>query len=114
MRILLGFFLVVGTVTVCIGQNFIGEASLPPIRENGFYRIAIDPALNPYLNEDLSNVRIIGDDKREVPYLLQEQTRVLHTRQFREYKIIEKMQERRRSSVTLLNMDAEYGFTANK
>lgn len=106
MRIILAFLLVTTATTGSIAQKFIGEAPLPSIPADGFYRIAVDPAFNPYLDDDLLNVRVMDEDNREVPFLLQEQARVLHTRRFREYRIIAKTQEHKKSSLTLLNTDS--------
>jgi len=94
------------TATRAVAQSFVGEASLPAISADGFYRIEVDPAFNPYLNDDLSNVRIMGQDNREVPYLLQRQPRVLHTQRFREYAILENKRARKYSSLTLINADS--------
>jgi len=88
-----------------VAQNFVGEAPLPAVSADGFYRIEADPMFDPYLNDDLSNVRIIDQENHEVPYLLQE-PRVWHTQRFREYTILENKRAKKYSSLTLVNTDS--------
>jgi len=90
-----------------LAQNFVGEAPLPAIAADGFYRIEVDPTFDPYLNDDLSNLRITDQDNHEVPYLLQE-PRVQHTQRFREYTILENKRARKYSSLTLMNTQIHF------
>lgn len=76
-------------------QEYIGEASLPNVDTDGFYRVAISPQLAPVLNSDFTNVRILDHQGKEVPYLYQQEIPLLHTEQFKPYAILEKKQEKK-------------------
>ncbi len=52
-------------------QSFEAEATIPGVEADGFYRIFISPAINVYLNNDFSDIRIYDQRNQEVPYLLQ-------------------------------------------
>ena len=76
------------------GQTFKGEANVPVVEKDGFYRIFISPEISTHLNNDVSNVRIHGKDGKEVPYLLQEEIPTQYTQVFRTYEIVEKKQQK--------------------
>lgn len=86
--------LLVKTATV-YGQEFSAEAKLPPVEADGFYSIAITPALSALTNSDYSNIRIYNQTKAEVPYLFQQEALQYYSTQFKTYEIIEKKQEKK-------------------
>ncbi len=85
MRLLPGVFTF--SVLWSFGQTFTAEAPVPKVNSKGFYRILLDPATLVYASPDFANLRIIDDKNREVPYLLQEETPIFSTPQFKDYKI---------------------------
>lgn len=80
--------------TSVFGQTFRGEASLPKVEADGFYRISISPELSTHLNAEFTNIRIYDQLNKEVPYLFQQDDPVKYTEVFKEYKIVEKKQEK--------------------
>src|SRR5688572_25447592 len=84
-------------------QEFIGEASLPVVQADGFYRVLISPQLGGFLNSEFSNVRILDNKGREVPYLYQEELPVQYTTQFKSYEILEKKQQKNCCTSLLLH-----------
>jgi hypothetical protein len=75
---------------VCRAQEFVGEAQLPKVDADGFYRISISPDMTTHLNESFTNVRIIDSKGVEVPYLFQVEAPAHYTMKFKTYKIVEK------------------------
>jgi len=78
---------------VAYSQSFVAESDLPEIEQDGFYRIFISPSLAVGLNTTFSNVRIFGEDQKEVPYLFLADGSDEQVRTFREYEILSKKQE---------------------
>lgn len=111
MRNFLLLFFSIAIVQVCRGQTFKGEASLPAIEADGFYKIFIYPQLDPYLNREFSNIRIYDHNNKEVPYLFQEEQLIYHTQQFWEYEIIER--EQKKNCCTFLTLRNPDGRSIN-
>lgn len=80
--------------TTSYAQKFKGEASIPAVERDGFYRVFLSPSLSTHLNRDLSNLRIYDQQNKEVPYLLQQESPVRYTQAFKEYEIVEKKLEK--------------------
>lgn len=78
--------------TVSVAQVFTGEATLPKVEKDGFYRIPLTPELTKYLTDDFSNIRIYNSANAEVPYVLETESPRYFTEEFKEYEIIEKRQ----------------------
>lgn len=74
-------------------QKFVAEAALPVVPKNGFYRVAISPEMIGLTKSDFSNLRIVDDKNKEVPYLLRDESPVFSTSQFIEYPLIENSSE---------------------
>jgi len=90
------------------GQEFVGQATIPPVPTDGFYRIDISSPLNPLLNPDFSNLRIHDRAGQEVPFIIQEGVAVQHTEEFKEYDIVEKkLQKGCCTSLLLHNPDGQ-------
>ena len=68
-------------------QTYVGEASLPPVTVDGFYRIRLTPDVVSCLTPGFANVRITDQSGKEVPYLLDEESPVFSTTSFKEYKM---------------------------
>ncbi|MEO7989633.1 MAG: hypothetical protein ABI663_08840 [Chryseolinea sp.] len=89
---LVSIFLVASTLT--FGQQFKGEASLPAIEADGFYKIFISPEVSSYFNTRFSNIRIYDKQNIEVPYLFQKEFPSYYSEKFKEYEIVEKKQKK--------------------
>jgi hypothetical protein len=92
--------------TACFGQQFRGEAVLPAVRADGFYRIAVSPAFGAHLNSAFSNLRIYDRDQKEVPYIFQQEEPAYYTTQFKPYEIVSKTHQKKCcTTLTLRNPD---------
>jgi hypothetical protein len=74
----------------CIAQSFHGEATIPAVETDGFYRVWISPKLSAHLNDDFSDVRIFDKQGLEVPYLFEKELPAYYAEQFIGYEIVEK------------------------
>ncbi len=92
MRFLLILTLILSRATCCLSQGFIGEAKLPAVDADGFYKIDLSPSLTSHLNNSLSNVRIYDGNDVEVPYILQSEGPVSYAKEFKQYDIVDKRQ----------------------
>ncbi len=92
-RILLSIFLFT-SLNLAFGQVFKGEASLPAVETDGFYKIFISPEVSPYFNAEFSNIRIYDQKKIEVPYLFEKESPSYYSEKFKEYEIVEKKQQK--------------------
>lgn len=72
------------------GQSFKGEAAIPPVETDGFYRVLISPQINFHLNDGLSDIRIYDNKDHEVPYIFQRESRKYYEERFVEYEIVRK------------------------
>lgn len=92
--------------TACFGQPFRGEATLPGVSTDGFYRIALSPAFSAHVNESFSNLRIYDRDQKEVPYIFQKEEPAYYTTQFKSYEIVSKTHQKKCcTTLTLRNPD---------
>ncbi len=89
---LVSIFLVASTLT--FSQQFKGEASLPAVEVDRFYKIVISPEVSPYFNTRFSNIRIYDQQNAEVPYLFQKESPSYYSEKFKEYEIVERKQEK--------------------
>lgn len=84
-------FITIVTLIFCfngaMGQSFEGEAAIPKVDVDAFYRILISPPVSEHLNDDLSDLRIYDANQREVPYLLEKEVPASHAEKFIEYEI---------------------------
>jgi hypothetical protein len=95
-------------------QSFRGNATLPPVGEDGFYRVAIGPDVAVHLNASFTNIRIYDNQGKEVPYMFQEERPNATSQEFKEYKILEmKHQQGCCTSVILHNPDRNAVNTIN-
>lgn len=72
------------------GQSFKGEAMIPSVETDGFYRVLISPQINFHLNDDVSDIRIYDSKNHEVPYIFQKESRKYSEERFIEYEIVKK------------------------
>ena len=79
------------SIQAAIAQNFMYQAQLDTIVEDGFYRITISPQIAGYLKAGLSDIRLYNKDLQEVPYLMQQEQPVQYKKLFREYEIVSKI-----------------------
>lgn len=54
----------------CNAQQFEWKAPLAKVATSGFYRVALQPALTANLKSDLSDVRVVDINKKNVPYII--------------------------------------------
>jgi len=92
MKKIISLIALIALYHASFGQAFKGEASLPKVEVDGFYRISLTPELSQYLTSNFSNIRIHNAEKKEIPYILQAESRRYYTEEFKEYKILEKKQ----------------------
>lgn len=80
----IGFLILSASV---LAQNFKATGKLEKPGKDGFYKIFLSPATAGYLNETLTNARIVDSKNTEVPYLLIEESPVYQQQLFKEYEI---------------------------
>lgn len=83
-------------------QEFDWKSKLEPVPENGFYQVALSLAFLSNVQADLSDIRIVDDQNRKVPFLLSEQVFRKGT-PFIEFPILKNTTD---SSYTTLVIDA--------
>jgi hypothetical protein len=88
---------------ICIGQTYVAEAELAPVDKEGFYNISLTPDKSQYLNSSFTNIRILDDNNKEVPYLLRADVPHMVTEVFREYSKIEKKQTKNCCTTVVLH-----------
>lgn len=88
-------------------QKKVGEAAIPAVQADGFYKIHLAPEWIPYLNESLSNIRIIDSKDQEVPYIYQQETPIAFNQQFKPYEILEKKQVKNCCTTLVLHNPAD-------
>lgn len=76
--------------SLAYGQEFTYEATLDPVTESAYYKIALSPMLLGKLRTDHSDLRIYDNDGIEQPYLLRQEIAISSTSLFKEYEILEK------------------------
>src|SRR5688572_9152556 len=81
-------------ITPSLGQNYRGEAALPKVEADGFYRISLSPQLGPHLNSNFTNIRVYDQQNKEVPYLFEQENPIHYNNVFQEYEIVEKKQQK--------------------
>jgi hypothetical protein len=70
LKISLLFGLLISVSISCYGQNFDYSTNLPPVKKSGYTKIKLDPKFLAICQSDLSDVRILDKQKKEVPYLI--------------------------------------------
>jgi hypothetical protein len=70
-----------------VGQQFAAEALLPPIDASGFYKVPLGPSLLNFSSRGQANIRVIDEDERPVPHIV-EVAEVLEKTEFVHYRII--------------------------
>lgn len=84
--------------------QFKNRAALEPINKTGFYSIAVTPELSSYIKVDFSDLRIIDDKGKVVPYVVRETVPKHYDTVFTRLKIIEnKLIDSGKSSVLIEN-----------
>lgn len=85
-RLLLLFALGVLSMPL-LAQEFSATGKLEPVGADGFYKVLLSPAEATFLNETLTNARVLDSKNTEVPYLLVEESPVYLQQFFKEYEI---------------------------
>jgi hypothetical protein len=73
-----------------LAQSFKYEASLPSVEVDGFYHVLLSPKINAHLNDDISDIRILDSEDREVPYIFQRESWAYYEERFVEYEILKR------------------------
>lgn len=68
-------------------QEFSATGKLETVSADGFYKVLLSPEAAIYLNETLTNARILDSKNSEVPYMLIEESPVYLQQLFKEYEI---------------------------
>lgn len=102
MKILACILFVCATCIETFGQEFRGEANLPSIQKDGFYRILLSPEILTQVNDQLTDIRVYEGDGSEVPYLLESEKALMHSRDFLQYEIMSR--ETKRGCCTSLTL----------
>lgn len=105
MNKLVWYFVLVSTVAYA--QKEVGEAPVSNVPTDGFYNLEVAPSWIPYLNEDMTNVKIVDKNNKEVPYILRREVPTSYTQQFKPYEIIDKKQEKNCCTTLLLRNQYE-------
>jgi hypothetical protein len=80
-------FLLIGIIGRA--QSFGFRAAIPTVKQSGYYRILLPPAVVGRLNPDRTDIRLYGEQNQEIPYLLTREQPGQKT-QFKEYELIAK------------------------
>jgi hypothetical protein len=64
------FGLLISVSISCYSQNFNYNTNIPPVKKSGYIKIKLDPKFLAVSQSDLSDVRILDKQKKEVPYLI--------------------------------------------
>jgi hypothetical protein len=70
-----------------LAQEFSAKGKLETVSADGFYKVFLSPAEATFLNEALTNARVLDSKNIEVPYLLVEESPVYLQQFFKEYEI---------------------------
>lgn len=87
-------------------QDFTAQSSLPPIGENGFYRILLPPEVSSCINASFSNLRITDASGLPVPFITGAETEVVAATEFVPYAIEEKTTLADSCTIIVLRNDA--------
>lgn len=71
-------------------QEFKYEAKIDPVKEKGYYKIALSPQLLGKLNLDVSDLRIVDTANNEVPYFISQEKESTVSSNFISYTILER------------------------
>lgn len=69
-------------------QEYARKAVVEPVPSTGFYQISVTPELTSAAKADLSDLRIVDDKQRQVPYLLRPALVPLSQSTFAEYPVL--------------------------
>ncbi len=79
-----------GFVSIGCAQNFSAGAPLDKIKANGLHQMALTPEIRSYAKSNLSDMRILDSNKKEVPYVILSEPVTRSLSDFIEYRIIKK------------------------
>ncbi len=85
-------------------QRYVGEASIPKITKDGYYKIAIPPEINDYLSPGFTNLRIVDNADQEIPYIIKEEVPIRQTEKFQEYEL-QRIKNKKSTELILKNPD---------
>jgi len=87
------------------GQHFNAEAPLPPVLKNGFYNIPLPPKVSAWLEPDYRNIRIIDENGKEVPYVIQAEQPTFSNVEFIGYEIEKSSEKDCCTILTVINKE---------
>ncbi len=94
--------LLIISVTTSYGQTFRWKSDLAPVKKTSFYQILISPSIFAKLNDSESDLRIFDQSNTEIPYIFNQENHIDQYLLFREYKIIEKENNRKKDYTKLI------------
>lgn len=81
---------------ICVGGQalFTYQAELGNVQQAGFYKIVLDPSVVAKCKDDISDIRILDDNNRQVPYILHADQPSFKESRFTELPIISKRRKK--------------------
>lgn len=104
---LLGLIISILPALYAQGQEFARRAALAPVPSSGFYQIPVTPELTGAAKADLSDMRILDEKQRQVPYLVRLAPTPLPGAAFTEYPILNIHTDTARTTVALAVKDGK-------
>ena len=90
MKKLIFLFILVLTHFSITASDFRFECKLPSVDSTRFYKIQLTPSINSKLKSGYSDLRLLNNDQKEVPYILRDDIPVNYSSSFVEYEIVDK------------------------
>lgn len=76
-------------------------ATIESVSKDGYYRMVIPPEIRSFSKGNMSDIRLLNNQKKEVPYVLFWDEKNVDSTNFLEYKIISKVSVRNKSTTLL-------------
>lgn len=89
LKIKVIFILIFLITQASFAQNFKYKSQLSPVNKNEFYKIEVSPEVVARSKYFLADLRIIGEDGTEIPYIINNEVASFYEQDFNVYPIIE-------------------------
>jgi hypothetical protein len=83
-------------------QCYQWQSEIAAFDSTGFYKIDLPPEVVAKLNINFSDIRIIENEKKEIPYFIQKEPFSVTKRVFKEYQIIDKIKWKNGATVLVV------------
>ena len=97
------FFLTLYAFNLLQAQNFNIKAGISKVPASGFYKISVNPDLSAHAKADLSHIRIVNQQNKQTPYIVQQGSPSLADNSFRKLHIISNVTDKKNTVLTLEN-----------